>query len=168
MEILILRKIRYEKSPKTIDPQISDSFRGDSTLQSDRFKSYQLVIQSFTVLSSVLPVILSSYCFLLDSSSGYQFEVRWWWLVSMNMLLQALLCSVMFGFGSAICDIILIFFFKQDCERAKHKTKEEEEEESVNENSFLIRSPNLRSESLLEASVRSRAATADSYYWSSW
>lgn len=81
-----------------------------------------------------------------------------------NNKMQALLCSVIFAFGSALCDIILIFFFKQDCERAEYQSKEDEEE-SVDENSFLIGSPKMRSESLLEASVRSRAATSESYYW---
>ncbi|KAF8366355.1 hypothetical protein PRIPAC_84184, partial [Pristionchus pacificus] len=75
----------------------------------------------------------------------------------------ALLCSVLFAFASALCDVILVFFFKQDCERAEYQSKEEEDV-SVDESSFLIGSPKVRCESLLEASVRSRTATASSYY----
>ncbi|KAF8369087.1 hypothetical protein PRIPAC_86916 [Pristionchus pacificus] len=74
---------------------------------------------------------------------------------------MALLCSVSFSFGAAVCDFILIFFFKQDCERADQKTKEEEA--IVDENTNLLGAPHLRVESMETTVVRSRASTVAEY-----
>ncbi|GMR52328.1 hypothetical protein PMAYCL1PPCAC_22523, partial [Pristionchus mayeri] len=94
---------------------ISDALRGDSTVASDRFHSYQL----------------------------------------------ALLFTASLAIANVICDFAMIFFFANDCAKAEEKDREYEAE---NETTPLIGPSKKRSESLLDAVIRSRTATLNSYY----
>ncbi|GMS99595.1 hypothetical protein PENTCL1PPCAC_21771 [Pristionchus entomophagus] len=95
---------------------LSDTFRGDSTLDVDRFHAYQ----------------------------------------------QAMMCSSLMLFVSAICFLTLIVFFERDCKRAEEGEGSNEQVE-VNESTNLIEKSKSRSESVLSVIIRSRAQTFENF-----
>ncbi|GMR52326.1 hypothetical protein PMAYCL1PPCAC_22521, partial [Pristionchus mayeri] len=73
---------------------------------------------------------------------------------------MALLLSAAFAIANAICDVAVIFFFAGDYERAVEKDREDG---VVDEKTSLIGGTKVRTESLIDAVVRSRTITMNSF-----
>ncbi|GMR55204.1 hypothetical protein PMAYCL1PPCAC_25399 [Pristionchus mayeri] len=73
-----------------------------------------------------------------------------------------MLSTEVFLIISAICSLILVFFFTGDCEKAEEKEINDGEERPIDEDTFLVDKPKERSESILETYVRSRTTTVNS------
>lgn len=124
--------------------QVSDAFRGDSLLDYDRFRAYQLVcaeVKSFDCLqtirmslSSVLFQILQNQRMTIAKVQMHHGNRAHTFL---NASLQGLLYSSSFLVAGSICFVAVVFFFTNDYKRAQESATNETEE--VDENTCLIR-----------------------------